>query len=311
MVTEHDRASERLIVGRLAELRPDDAVVGEEGTDTAGPSGVRWLVDPIDGTTNFVYGLAGYNVSIAARTDAGTQVGAVYVPATDELFSAVRGGGARCNGAPIRCSTTTDLHQALVATGFSYLPNAAGPGRPHRRADPPDPRHPPLRRSGLRPVLRRRRTGRRLLRAVARTVGRRRRRADRRRGRLPHRLVRRRSGAPLERARGRRPRCSSDGGGLRRCPEGAHARTARRCCQTVRVGTRILSVEDDERIRTAVKLALEDEGWTVDEAASGEDAIDAVPPLAARRRADRHHAPRHRRLRAVPHAAPARATCRS
>jgi len=122
MVTEHDRASERLIVGRLAELRPDDAVVGEEGTDTAGPSGVRWLVDPIDGTTNFLYGLAGYNVSIAARTDAGTQVGAVYVPATDELFSAVRGGGARCNGAPIRCSTTTDLHQALVATGFSYLP---------------------------------------------------------------------------------------------------------------------------------------------------------------------------------------------
>ncbi len=122
MVTEFDRASERLIVERLARLRPDDAVVGEEGTDTDGRSGVRWLIDPIDGTTNFLYDLPGYNVSIAARTDQGTQVGAVYVPATDELFTAIRGGGARLDGVPIRCSTTTSLRHALVATGFSYLP---------------------------------------------------------------------------------------------------------------------------------------------------------------------------------------------
>jgi fructose-1,6-bisphosphatase/inositol monophosphatase family enzyme len=122
MVTEFDRASERLIVQRLQRLRPDDAIVGEEGTDTNGSSGVRWLIDPIDGTTNFLYGLPGYNVSIAARSDEGTQVGAVYVPATDELFTAIRGGGARLDGAPIHCSTTASLRHALVGTGFSYLP---------------------------------------------------------------------------------------------------------------------------------------------------------------------------------------------
>jgi myo-inositol-1(or 4)-monophosphatase len=122
MVTEFDRASERLIVAGLQRVRPDDAIVGEEGTDTDGRSGVHWLIDPIDGTTNFLYGLPGYNVSIAARTDEGTQVGAVYVPATDELFTAIRGGGARLDGVPIHCSTTTSLRHALVATGFSYLP---------------------------------------------------------------------------------------------------------------------------------------------------------------------------------------------
>ncbi|MEO5901088.1 MAG: inositol monophosphatase family protein [Ilumatobacteraceae bacterium] len=122
MVTEFDKASERLIVQRLVRLRPDDAIVGEEGTDTEGRSGVRWLIDPIDGTTNFLYGLPGYNVSIAARTEEGTQVGAVYVPSMDELFTAIRGGGAKLDGTPIRCSTTTSLRHALVATGFSYLP---------------------------------------------------------------------------------------------------------------------------------------------------------------------------------------------
>ena len=121
LVTEHDRAAERLIVDELRRARPDDGLIGEEGSAADGSSGVHWLIDPIDGTTNFVYGLAGYNVSIAAATDAGTQIGAVYVPALDELFTAVRGGGARCNDAPIHCSTTTDLATALVATGFSYL----------------------------------------------------------------------------------------------------------------------------------------------------------------------------------------------
>lgn len=122
MVTEFDRASEALIVQRLGSLRPHDSIVGEEGTDTEGRSGVRWLVDPIDGTTNFLYGLPGYNVSIAARTEEGTQVAAVYVPATDELFTAITGRGALLNGHPIHCSGTTDVRNALVATGFSYLP---------------------------------------------------------------------------------------------------------------------------------------------------------------------------------------------
>lgn len=120
MVTEYDRASERLIVGVLREVRPDDAIVGEEGTADAGVSGVRWLIDPIDGTTNFFYGLPGYAVSIAACDDDGPFAGAVYVPATDELFTAARGRGSTLNGSPIHCSTNDDLTTALLATGFSY-----------------------------------------------------------------------------------------------------------------------------------------------------------------------------------------------
>jgi myo-inositol-1(or 4)-monophosphatase len=122
VVTEFDKANEALIVGGVLAARPDDAIVGEEGTDTPGTSGVHWLIDPIDGTTNFLYGLPGWAVSIAAATADGTQVGVVYVPATDELFTATAGGGAFLNGQPIGCSTTDRLDLALVATGFSYLP---------------------------------------------------------------------------------------------------------------------------------------------------------------------------------------------
>lgn len=125
MVTEFDRASEALIVAGLLAARPHDGMVGEEGTATPGTSGIHWLIDPIDGTTNFLYGLPGYGVSIAASTSpspADTVVGAVYVPATDELFAAAKGRGATLNEAPIRCSTNADLRTALVATGFSYQP---------------------------------------------------------------------------------------------------------------------------------------------------------------------------------------------
>jgi myo-inositol-1(or 4)-monophosphatase len=122
MVTEYDRASELLIVDALRAARPDDAIVGEEGTADEGTSGVSWLIDPIDGTTNFLYGLPGYAVSIAAADLDGALAGAVYVPATNELFTAGRGQGATLNGEPIRCSTTADIATALVATGFSYHP---------------------------------------------------------------------------------------------------------------------------------------------------------------------------------------------
>jgi myo-inositol-1(or 4)-monophosphatase len=120
MVTEHDRAAERLIVGGLRAARPGDAIVGEEGTSEAGASGIAWLVDPIDGTTNFLYGLPGYAVSIAAADRHGPLVGVVYVPSFDELYAAVRGLGARCNDTPIRCRPTTELATALLATGFGY-----------------------------------------------------------------------------------------------------------------------------------------------------------------------------------------------
>ena len=120
MVTQFDTASERMIVDGLRARRPTDGIVGEEGTDDPGTSGIRWLIDPIDGTTNFFYGLPGYAVSIAACDEKGAVAGAVYVPATDELFAASRGDGATLNGIPIACSTTTELRHALVATGFSY-----------------------------------------------------------------------------------------------------------------------------------------------------------------------------------------------
>jgi myo-inositol-1(or 4)-monophosphatase len=121
VVTEFDRASERLIVQGLSAARPDDAVIGEEGTDAAGASGVRWLIDPIDGTTNFLYDLPGWAVSIAALVDDQPQAGAVYVPGSGELFTAIAGQGAQLDGEPIQCSTTATLDHALVATGFSYL----------------------------------------------------------------------------------------------------------------------------------------------------------------------------------------------
>ena len=98
IVTEFDRASEHLIVEGIRAERPDDAIVGEEGTDSAGASGVRWLIDPIDGTTNFQYDLPGYAVSIAALSEDRQLAGAVYLPTSKELFTATAGGGASLNG---------------------------------------------------------------------------------------------------------------------------------------------------------------------------------------------------------------------
>lgn len=122
MVTEFDRASELLVVKGLLKYRPDDGIVGEEGASVAGTSGITWYIDPIDGTTNFLYDLPNWAVSIGATDEFGALAGAVYIPAVDELFTAVRRGGAHLNGIPIRCNTTTDLSQALVGTGFSYSP---------------------------------------------------------------------------------------------------------------------------------------------------------------------------------------------
>ncbi|MGD9702091.1 MAG: inositol monophosphatase family protein [Acidimicrobiia bacterium] len=121
-VTEYDRAAEALIVSRLRTARPHDGIVGEEGTADAGTSGVHWLIDPIDGTTNFLYRLPLYSVSIAARDGDGGLIGVVYAPMTDELFAARRGGGASVNGVPITCSDQQILGSTLVATGFGYLP---------------------------------------------------------------------------------------------------------------------------------------------------------------------------------------------
>lgn len=122
LVTTHDRVAEQVLFQRLTAARPDDAVVGEEGSDRPGSSGVSWYLDPIDGTTNFVYGLPGWATSVAAGDADGMLVGAVYVPTLGELFAAARGRGATLNGRRIRCSSATDLGLALVATGFNYTP---------------------------------------------------------------------------------------------------------------------------------------------------------------------------------------------
>jgi myo-inositol-1(or 4)-monophosphatase len=125
VVTAVDTASERLIVGRLLGARPDDGVLGEEGASREGSSGVRWVVDPIDGTVNFLYGIPAYAVSIAAEVDGVVRAGAVLNVATGELFSATAGGGAQLSSpsaAPVtlRCSTPESLDRTLVATGFGY-----------------------------------------------------------------------------------------------------------------------------------------------------------------------------------------------
>ena len=120
MVTEFDRASEVLIVEGMRAARPEDAIVGEEGASVSGTSGITWYIDPIDGTTNFLYDLPAWAVSIGAEDSSGPLAGVVYIPALGEMFTATRGGGAFLNGAPIQSNNIADVSQALVCTGFSY-----------------------------------------------------------------------------------------------------------------------------------------------------------------------------------------------
>jgi myo-inositol-1(or 4)-monophosphatase len=122
IVTKFDRAAESEIVARLRGARPDDAIVGEEGTADSGTSGYAWFIDPIDGTTSFVYDLPTWSCSVAVARDDTMLAGAVYVPALDELFDAALGSGARLNGRAIAATSETDLGLALVGTGFSYHP---------------------------------------------------------------------------------------------------------------------------------------------------------------------------------------------
>jgi myo-inositol-1(or 4)-monophosphatase len=127
MVSEADRSAEAEITARLGEERPEDGILGEEGADRASRSGLTWVVDPLDGTTNFLYGYPSWCVSIACRDDAGYVAAAIFDPLRDESFRAVRGKGATLNGTPIAVTGCTDLAQALVSTGFAY--DAASRGR--------------------------------------------------------------------------------------------------------------------------------------------------------------------------------------
>lgn len=122
LVSAADRACEKIIVQRLGELRPVDGIIAEEGSSRPSTSGIDWIIDPIDGTTNFLYGHGSFAISIAAKRGTLGLVGVVYDPLRDETFSAAIGAGAHCNGRVLLArKTSTPLAEALVGTGFHYL----------------------------------------------------------------------------------------------------------------------------------------------------------------------------------------------
>ncbi|MEO0494920.1 MAG: inositol monophosphatase family protein [Actinomycetota bacterium] len=122
MVTAMDRWAEETIVEVLLDARPGDGLLGEEGADKPSETGVVWIIDPIDGTTNFIRDLPGFSVAIAARVDGVDTVGVVHDPVRSERFSAVLGEGAFCNGERLRVSEPVDLARTVLATGFNYRP---------------------------------------------------------------------------------------------------------------------------------------------------------------------------------------------
>ncbi|MET9622011.1 inositol monophosphatase family protein [Streptomyces sp. NPDC006464] len=130
VVTEMDLAAEKLITGYLSEHRPDDGFLGEEGAASPGTSGVRWVIDPLDGTVNYLYGLPTWAVSIAAERDGETVVGVVAAPLRGETYHAVLGGGAYVGDRRLAARPSPPLDQALISTGFGYLQ--------HRRAHQAD-----------------------------------------------------------------------------------------------------------------------------------------------------------------------------
>ena len=122
MVSEADREAEAAIAEMLGRERPDDGLLGEEGADESSASGRRWVVDPLDGTTNYLYRFPAWAVSVAVEDGDGGLAGVVYDPVADELFSAARGAGAQLNGRAIRVSGSESLDTALIGTGFGYEP---------------------------------------------------------------------------------------------------------------------------------------------------------------------------------------------
>ena len=121
VVTAADRAAEALIVDRLGSERPDDGILGEEGTGTTGTTGRRWIIDPIDGTTNYIYGVPSYGVSVAVEIGGELMVGVVYEPVFDRCYAARSGGSATKNGVVIHANSDPSVETALVATGFGYI----------------------------------------------------------------------------------------------------------------------------------------------------------------------------------------------
>lgn len=120
VVTAGDRAAENLVRERLAELRPGESILGEEGGGATDLKGLRWVVDPIDGTVNYLYGYPWYAVSLAAQIDGRSVAGTVVEPVSGRVWSAARGHGATLDGHPLRTSSADRLDLALIGTGFAY-----------------------------------------------------------------------------------------------------------------------------------------------------------------------------------------------
>ena len=141
LVTDVDTACDALIVERISAAFPNDDVLTEETGDARkGQSGYRWVVDPLDGTTNYAHGVPHFAVSIGVERDGERVAGVIYDPMRDELFAAALGGGLRLNGEPVRVSAATELERAVLATGFAYdvhhgeVPNLDYFGRFMKRA---------------------------------------------------------------------------------------------------------------------------------------------------------------------------------
>ncbi len=119
-VSDADREAERVIRELLTSERPDDGLVGEEGSRSPSANERTWIVDPLDGTVNFLYGLRTWGVSIALQDEDGLAVGVVHNPVDDECFTAQRGEGAAMNGTAIHVTECAQLGRAMIGTGFSY-----------------------------------------------------------------------------------------------------------------------------------------------------------------------------------------------
>jgi myo-inositol-1(or 4)-monophosphatase len=120
LVSDADRDSETLLIERILAARPDDGILSEEGGREGSASGITWVIDPLDGTVNYLFGIPWWCVSVAAEDGDGAVVGVVHDPIRDEMFTAERGDGAWANGEPIHVTDRAELNSALIGTGFAY-----------------------------------------------------------------------------------------------------------------------------------------------------------------------------------------------
>lgn len=120
IATQMDKASEKFIVDSILADRPDDGIIGEEGASRESRSGITWVIDPVDGTVNYLYGIPGWSISIAAKDDEGVIAGIVHSPSISSTWTALRGGGAKFNGSTISVNDPVELDRALIGTGFAY-----------------------------------------------------------------------------------------------------------------------------------------------------------------------------------------------